>query len=135
MKRKNQRELKQEQVKEEWERYAESKLMRDIFPNVKEVIVRYKRKSMSFEGAKDIDWRVKKAVPEDRFYFRLSCINRTCVHGGVDLTSMIKTLIEAKQTERTGQEYCQGGEDAERDGQFTCLSEFQYEVAVEYLPE
>ena len=113
--------------------YHNSRTLSYKFPNVREILVKYKRKSGSFDGAKDVEWREYKVFPNDKFCIHILCINGTCTRGWIDLTNEVEVAVRANKTSLASEEECKGSEDKKREDRFSCLSIVEYQVFVEYL--
>jgi hypothetical protein len=129
----SQRELNKQDAIIRHQMLADSPLVKDNYPFVKKIIIKYKRESGSFEGAKDNTWCIWEINTDNRFYFHIHCINKTCVQGGFNLTEAVRNTILSQSSLSKGSMTCHGSEDAERAGLFTCLSEIEYEIHVNYL--
>lgn len=110
-------------------------VIKDLYPTVISIVVKYKRTSASFEQQEDKDWIYLRKTSNDKFYVFIPCINETCVMGGFDLRKEISRVIQNKQTSLTGKMSCTGWEDAERVDAYHCLSSLVYCIDIEYTSE
>ena len=112
-------------------------LLKEEFPSVREIIIKYKRQSRSSVSLIDKEWCVKRINPNDKFHIFISCINDTCTEGGFDLTSDIRSLIKSKSHSYNREEsLCEGKEHfLENAPSYICHSKIEYEITIHYQEE
>ena len=106
--------------------------LRDVYPDIDLIIIKYRMKSGSFDGTEEKDYHVLKIHPDFRYDFTIRCINRDCKDGGFDLFGVILSAIISKNDKITGSATCEGWEDEERIKKHRCMSDLFYEVSILY---
>ena len=134
-KRYTQAELERQDRKSESWYKANSLLLKDSYKSVKEITVRYKKQTGSFSRAWGKEWCVMTIRPNDRFYCYISCASWSCVHGGFNMTGLIRGLVLENIKFHKGESTCCGWEDAERVDKFHCDYKIMYEIEISYLPD
>lgn len=130
---KSQEDYNKEQRIRDYEDMTRSPLVSELYSNIQEVHIRYRRKHESAFGLNnDSEWIERIFNSFDRAYFVISCMSQTCINGGYDLRGQISSLVNRKISAGKEKIICQGWEDADRVNQFHCLSELECEILIHY---
>jgi hypothetical protein len=115
--RKNSARMEREQRK------LDAGFMSARFPEVASIVI-----SMMYnqKGIQNSLPRVVNFFPGSYALFRIDCLNKQCVDGGFDLTSVITGMIRNRKKATKGNLSCEG------DGLSADHSTIDYEVAIQY---
>jgi len=106
-----------------WQRKLDAGFVDALFPQVTGIVIRMK---YSQRGILKSLPRVVNFFPGSYALFRIDCLNKGCVDGGFDLTSVITEMIRSRSKAAKGDLRCEG--DAPSIGHSTIA----YEVAITY---
>lgn len=119
----------QQMKREEYNiRMLASRAIRESYPDVSEIAIRYKATSMC--GEKRVVEGSRLYKPTDKDVFLIPCPNGTCTGIGFDLSSEVDNAIESKISPYTGTMKCDGYEDKERFDNYKCDSFVEFEIIV-----
>lgn len=112
--------------------FAKKAPFREAFPEIESVVVRYRgdgRGVTRFRG--DDGWRVLRAEDIGEF---VNCSNSLCYNGGFSVGRILRSMVYAKETERTDTAGCQGyeGSPKGRRRYRSCFNHFDVEVKITY---
>ena len=108
---------------ERQQRKVDAGLLKAQFPGVAGIVISmmYSKRGMNTSPR-----RVINVFPDSYALFRVECLNRDCVDGGIDLTQVINSMIRNRRESSTGNISCDGN----------CISAghaaIEYEVAIRY---
>ena len=120
----------------EWKHYqlANSKFLRDCFPEVKEITVKYKQQPHLSAAESNVINGKQIITPNDRFCVHIYCINDTCIHGGWNIDNKIRELIKSREElYKSETAYCGGWENDEK--RYRCRSKMEYEISIDYFEQ
>lgn len=72
--------------------------------------------------------RTVNVIPADFAYFNMECVNKGCLEGGFDLTSVIASMIKARKKAGKGKLTCCGKIDTRASDHASVV----YEIGIEY---
>ena len=124
--------LRKEDLKWKHNMLANAEILSKRFPNVKEIVVEYKKQPFVLTNESEIINGKQVITPNDRFCVHINCINDTCIGGGWNIEYEITKLINAHKNSYKS-EICQCGGWRDKESRFYCYSEMQYEISIEYF--
>lgn len=102
--------LKQARSSHNWSQYADSPIIKEIYPKVKTISVKVKivfNTAVSKPIIKEYQIELK---PQDRCYLHFDCANIDCTGYGFDLTHILCQAISTEEN-ISGAMHCDGKED------------------------
>lgn len=122
------------------------KKAQDIFNDTESVFGKKVTADEAFPEAKTIkveviEWRgISERDERPRILHKaniseyFNCSNSICYAGGFQLANVIRSMIDKRQTELSGDSACQGYEGSAKGGKRyrSCLHNFEYKVQIEY---
>lgn len=102
----------------------------EIFPNVEEIEVDYKR-DYKFPEMDLSDEKFVKATYKDSFAcnFRIECRNDDCTQKYFDLYSVISSMVAHKESEKEYVMNCTGKESKKHNHSCPCKLEFRIRIS------
>ncbi|NOQ25770.1 MAG: hypothetical protein GQ564_10455 [Bacteroidales bacterium] len=106
--------------------------IKDVFPFIDKITIRLK---FQYTGAMEIEngQQIIK-TREDKFYFRIPCINPECIYSDLNLINEINSLINFRETNMNGKKLCNGWQDYVRykAKNYHCQTHMDYEIEIKY---
>jgi hypothetical protein len=128
-------EYKKQDFKKNWELQQSCLTIKEICKDVSWIKISYKRTLLDAPSmdAPSMDESFIEQVyyPENKVFFFLECNNLTCVHGGINLSDKIHSMLQNKITQ-DGEKcvLCNGRLKAGSES--TCFSKFEYTIEIKY---
>lgn len=124
--------LKQERSRYQWNDYATSRTIRDMYPECSRVVLTGKITFLS--GIGKYEKEIHRIFnPDDRLYCHYDCINQDCTGTGFSLTSHLSESISTRKTV-SGELHCDGKEDWKylKASGCSCMTNFTFKFVPEF---
>lgn len=129
MAKKNEQTVRFEQENRYHFDFSNSRSLKDVFPNIDEINIKLQFSYDDYNQNSDL------VIKEnDKAFFQIKCINRDCIHGGFNLTSIIHESLKNKLLTKIGSATCNGWQDFERyrAQNYHCLCTLNYSANFKY---
>lgn len=120
----------QQQAKiRDWEQEASSSSLAERFPTVEKIdlVARSRPLAGGLGPAQD---KARTYSTSDKAYFKTSCPWRDCIAGGVDYDSIIRGMIDKKESSNSSHAVCVGTTD--RANKSPCALVWDYTISITF---